>query len=167
MRNAAIGLLVLLLGSIIVHSLVEFVNLGREKMIIGTALTNSARAAKDRSLKYEFMRDLDAIVDEKDFIDYFSEAFEDSLNLSRVDTNGYDTTLEFKSNDDKYNEIIVELDFSDEEDPLTEQKVTTVEMRAETEYKFKTKGMKLAKEAGEDVDYTLVEERTLILSIKN
>lgn len=167
MRNVAIGLFILVLSSIVIQPLIEIVNIGREKIIVGTAITTSARVAKDRSLEYQFQRELDAVVNEKKFAEYFSEAFEKSLNLAWINPSDGTSLLKFKSNDGKYNDIIITLDFVKDEDLVTEQVVTKVSMEAESEYKFKTKAMKFAEEAGKDVDYTLVEERTLILSIKN
>ena len=166
MRNVAIGLLLLVLGSVIVQPLIEIVNLGREKLILSTAIITSARSAKDRSLEYKFQRDLDAVVNEKLFADYFADAFLKSMNLSLMNpigTNKY----RFKPQDDKFNDIIVTLDFVKEGDGISDQFVTTVKMRAETEYKFKTKAMQLVEKMGINEKNNLVEERILILSIKN
>lgn len=167
MRNVAIGLLVIVLGSIITQALIEVVNVGREKIIIGTAISNSARAAKDRSLKYEYQRDLHAVVDEGTFVEYFADAFENSLNLTLSNPDQGNHNLIFKSNDGKYHDIVITLDFLEEDDSATEQMVSKVTMEAESQYKFKTKPMQFAEDAGKDVDYKIVEKRTLILSIKN
>ncbi|MCM3042822.1 hypothetical protein M3201_24495 [Paenibacillus motobuensis] len=166
MRNVAIGLLLIVLGSVIVQPLIEIVNLGREKIILSTAVITSARSAKDRSLEYKSQRDLNAVVNEKLFAEYFSDAFMKSMNLSSVnadDINKY----RFKPQDDKYNDIIVTLDFVEEGDGVSDQFVTTVKMRTETEYKFKTKAMQLVEKMSINEKNNLVEERILILSIKN
>ncbi|MEK5479440.1 hypothetical protein NYE70_21325 [Paenibacillus sp. FSL R5-0407] len=167
MRNIAIGILVVILVSVLLQPLGEFMSITKEKISIGTALTNAARAAKDRSLEYQFQRDLDATVNEKRFAQYFAGAFEDALNLTWTNKDENSYFLEFKSNDDKYNDFSISLEFEEEEDWETEQKVTTVKMKAETEYKFKSKYLQLAEKAGEDVATKLTSERTLILSIKN
>ncbi|WP_223068042.1 hypothetical protein [Paenibacillus caui] len=167
MKNVAIGILVIILASILIEPLVELLNLGRENIVLGTAITNSARSAKDRSLEYDAQRNLNAQVDEETFADYFSEAFEEAMNVTRTNSGESDTSLEFRSNDGKYNDITVTLDFQEEENRDTEQIVSTVTMEAESNYKFKTKYMKLAEDAGEDVDYMLTERRVLVLSIKN
>lgn len=167
MRNLAIGVLLVILASIFIEPLVELLNLGRENIVIGTAISNSARSAKDRSLAYEAQRNLDAQVNEKKFVEYFSDALEDALNLTLKDSEYGERRLVFTSNDGKYNDITVDLDFEEKENPETEQIVTTVTMEAKTNYQFKTKYLKLAKEAGQNVDHELVEKRVLVLSIKN
>ncbi|GGG02805.1 hypothetical protein [Paenibacillus aceti] len=166
MRNVAIGLLILILGSVIVQPLIEIVNLGREKIILSSAIITSARSAKDRSLEYKFQRDLNAVVNEKLFAEYFADAFLKSMNLSLMSLDGVNE-YRFKPQNDKYNDIIVTLDFAEPGDGISDQYVTVVKMKAETEYKFKTKAMQLVEKMGINKKNTLVEERTLVLSIKN
>lgn len=166
MRNVAIGLLILILGSVIVQPLIEIVNLGREKIILSSAIITSARSAKDRSLEYKFQRDLNAVVNEKLFAEYFADAFLKSMNLSLMSLDGVNE-YRFKPQNDKYNDIIVTLDFAETGDGISDQYVTVVKMKAETEYKFKTKAMQLVEKMGINKKNTLVEERTLVLSIKN
>ncbi|MEC0329559.1 hypothetical protein P4H42_07980 [Paenibacillus macerans] len=167
MKNIAIGVLVVILASILLEPLVELLNLGRENIILGTALSNSARSARDRSLEYEFQRNLDAKVNEDKFAEYFSDAFEAAMNVTRKNPGASNTELEFRSNDGKYNDFTVKLDFDEKTDPEREQVVTKVTLEAVSDYKFKTKYLKLAAAAGEDVDYQLKEERVLVLTITN
>ncbi len=167
MKNVAIGAFVVFLAVVLLQPIGEIMNLTKEKINLGTALTNAARSAKDRSLEYEFQINLDAQVNEEKFVRYFSESFEDAMNFTWTNKGQSSSKLVFRSNDGKYNEFIVELAFEDEEDLASEQIVTKVEMKAETEYKFKTKYLKLAEDAGEDTPTKLTSERTLILSIKN
>lgn len=84
MKNIAIGVLVVILASVLLEPLVELLNLGRENIILGTALSNSARSARDRSLEYEFQRNLDAKVNEDKFAEYFSDAFEAAMNVTHT-----------------------------------------------------------------------------------
>ncbi|WMT42040.1 hypothetical protein RE628_06280 [Paenibacillus sp. D2_2] len=161
------GILLIILLSIILEPMREMLNLTVEKIKLGTAITNAARSAKDRSLEYDSQKNLDAQVDQEKFAGYFADAFEDALNLTctnKKESYGY---LKFKSNDGKYNDFIVTLEYKEKEDLYTEQVVTKVEMKAESEYKFKTKYLKMAEDASEDVATQLISERTLILSIKN
>lgn len=167
MRNIAIGVLVVILASIFTQPLVELLNLGRENIVLGSALSNSARSARDRSLEYAAMRDLDAQVNEEKFAEYFSNAFEAAMNVTWTNRGEDDTLLRFRSNDDQFNEIEVRLAFEEELDPEREQIITTVTMEAASDYKFKTNYLKLAKDAGEGVDYQLKEERILVLSVTN
>lgn len=151
-----------LLLSVLVEPLVEIANVMREKIILGTALTNACRAAKDRSLEYEKWRQLDAEINQDTFKDYFSDAFEDAMNVTRNPTSG--SIMTFQSNDGKYNTISVKLDFTIK----TEEgrSISEVNARAESLYKFKTKYLKLAESAGVD-GYHLTGERMLLISIRN
>ncbi|MGZ9584922.1 hypothetical protein [Paenibacillus marinisediminis] len=165
MRNIALGLLLVILLSIFIEPLVEFLNVYRERIVLGSALSNAARAAKNRSLVYESQRQLDAKVDEDRFVDLFSESFEDAMQLTRKKRDGH--ILSFTSIDGKYNDFTVTLDFEETTDYSSERTISKVTIRAESEYKFKTKYLKIADAAGKDVGYKLIEERKLLLSVKN
>jgi hypothetical protein len=165
MRNLAIGILAIILVSIAVEPLVEMGVVFREKVVLSTAISNACRAAKDRSLEYELLRGLDAKINEERFKEYFSDAFESALNVSEQSRD--DNTLTFTSNDGRYNDFTVSLDFSDEENMETGQQVSEVDVKAQATYKFKTRYLKLAEEAERDVGYQLISERNYILSVKN
>ncbi|NIK77494.1 hypothetical protein FHS15_002630 [Paenibacillus castaneae] len=165
MKNIAIGLLVVILISILIEPMTEMANVFREKIIVSTALFNACRAAKDRSLEYEMLRGLDAKIDEDKFKHYFADAFEDTLNVTRQ--SGVDNAMTFTSNDGKYNTFTVTLAFSERKDFESNQLVSEVAVKAESLYKFKTKYLKLAEKASKDVDYQIIGERKLILSVKH
>jgi hypothetical protein len=165
MRNLAIGILAIILVSIAVEPLVEMGIVFREKVVLSTAISNACRAAKDRSLEYELLRGLDAKINEERFKEYFSDAFESALNVSEQSRE--DNALTFTSNDGRYNDFTVSLDFSDEENMETGQQVSEVDVKAQATYKFKTRYLKLAEEAERDVGYQLISERNYILSVKN
>lgn len=165
MKNIAIGILLIILVSIVVEPLVEMGLVFREKVVLSTAISNACRAAKDRSLEYELLRGLDAKINEERFKEYFSDAFESALNVSEQTDDG--NTLTFTSNDGRYNDFTVSLDFSNMENIQTSQWVSEVNVKAQATYKFKTRYLKLAEEADKDVDYQLISERKYILSVKN
>lgn len=165
MKNIAIGILLVIFLSIIVEPLVEMAIVFKENVVLSTAINNACRVAKDRSLAYDSLRGLDAEVDEAKFKEYFSDAFESAMDLSLLTSDG--DTLKFKSNDSNYNDFQVILNFSTVTNYETEQLVTKVEIKAESTYKFKTRYLKLAEAAGEDVDYKLISERSYLLSVKN
>lgn len=167
MRNIAIGILMVILLSILLEPMREIMNLTVEKIKLGTAVTNAARSAKDRSLEYDFQKNLDAQVNQGKFTEYFGENFESALNLTWTNKYESDYYLKFTSNDGKYNDFIVSLNYEDKTDLDTEQVVTTVKLKAESDYKFKTKYLKMAEDASQDVATKLISERTLVLSIKN
>ncbi|AIQ73269.1 MULTISPECIES: hypothetical protein [Paenibacillus] len=165
MKNIAVGVLLIILVSIVVEPLVEMGIVFREKVVLSTAISNACRAAKDRSLEYELLRGLDAVINEERFKEYFSDAFESALNVSEQTDNG--NVLTFTSNDDRYNDFTVNLDFSNIENTQTSQWVSEVNVKAQATYKFKTRYLKLAEEADKEVDYQLISERKYILSVKN
>lgn len=166
MKNIAIGLAMIVFLSILIEPMVEFANVTREKITVGSALSNSFRSARDRSLVYESHRELEAIIDQDRFVDYFSEAFESAMNLTRAERNG--NTIEYTSNNGKYNTFTVTMDFTEETDEVfEEQTVTIFKVKAESDYNFKTKYLRLAESAGENVGFQLKSEREYILSVKN
>lgn len=169
MRNIAIGLMFVVLVAILIEPLVEFVNVLKERVVLGSSISNSLRVARDQSLEYEWHRELEAKVDEERFVEFFSEAFEQAMDVSRIDlrkdSNSY--TLTFTPNDNRYHTFTVSLSFKEGEDDYTEQMITEVDVRAETKYKFKTKYLQLAEQASRSVDYHLIDERSFILLIKN
>ncbi|WP_339172570.1 hypothetical protein NSQ55_08335 [Paenibacillus sp. FSL H7-0943] len=165
MKNIAVGVLLIILVSIVVEPLVEMSIVFREKVVLSTAISNACRAAKDRSLEYELLRGLDAVINEERFKEYFSDAFESALNVSEQTDDG--NVLTFTSNDDRYNDFTVSLDFSNMENAQTSQRVSEVNVKAQATYKFKTRYLKLAEEADKEVDYQLISERKYILSVKN
>lgn len=165
MRNMAIGILIVIMLSIFIEPLTEVVNVCREKIVLGTAISNASRAAKNRSLVFEDMRNLDAKIDKDRFVDLFSESFEDALQVTRTRREG--NTLKFTSDNGKYNEFTVTLDFEETTDYYSERTITKVTVNAQSAYKFKTKFLKIANDEGEDVGFMLTEERKLLLSVKN
>lgn len=165
MRNIAIGLCLVIFLSFLVEPMVEIVNVTVEKIKLDAALSNAARVAKDRALLFERQRGLDAEIDPDRFIEYFSEAFEHGMNITCQSSS--QDVLVCTSSDGKYNDFVVSLSFSEETDLYTEQKVSEVVVKAETEYKFKTKYLKIANNTSQDVGYRLTGERKLVLSVKN
>lgn len=162
MKNIAIGILMVVMLSVLVQPMVEIMEIGREKIIIGTALSNTCRASV-LSLKQDQMRDLDAKIDPVAFADTFSEVFANAMNVTCKDEHA--NPLVFTSNDGKYNDFTVSVNLTDEVNASTEQTVTKVKVRAETVYKFKTN--KLQEASDKVTPYTIVSERMQLLSVKN
>ncbi|MNJ27956.1 hypothetical protein D3C77_224790 [compost metagenome] len=167
MKNIAIAMLLLLLLSVFLEPVVELMYLGKEKVVLGSALSNAARSARDRSLNYGSQRDLDASVDEEKFVAYFAKAFCDALKLTWTNEGLSTRELTFESTNDKYNEFIVTVEFTEEKNEITELITTKVELKAQSEYKFQTKYLRLAEDAGQDVAYQLESQREFTLSVKN
>ncbi|KAA9005455.1 hypothetical protein F4V43_08280 [Paenibacillus spiritus] len=164
MRNIAIAILVVVMASIVIEPLVEFANVFREKVTVSSAVSNALRAARDRSLEDELMRDLDARVDEDRFKAYFAEAFGDALHLRVSGSSGDEVT--FRSEKERFHPFTVRFEF-DESTDSRNRIVTRVHVCAESKYLYKTKYLKLAEAAGSPGDYKLVSERTYLLSVRN
>ncbi|MDQ2085698.1 hypothetical protein RBH29_04520 [Herbivorax sp. ANBcel31] len=164
MKNIAIGILIIILTSIIIEPMVETVNILRERVILTSALTNSFRAAKDRSIEEDSRRDLHASVDEELFIEYFCEAFEDAMNLSLSSIHGNE--IIFVCENENYNDFNITVKIDEYEDDITGQIVSEVNLKAASIYNFKTKYLNLA-ENSLSSDYMLTGERTFLLFVRN
>jgi hypothetical protein len=173
LKNIAIGILLIILLSIIIEPMVETANVLREKILLGSALNTSFRAAKDRSfivsddsgeIQYDSRRELDAIVDKNLFMQHFSEAFEDAMDLELSSVNGNE--LVFVCKKGKYNNFTVIIDINERTDSTTGQVVSEVIVTAESKYNFKTKYLKLA-ESSLSNDYMLKGERKFLLFVRN
>ena len=160
MKNFAIAILLVILLSIVIEPLVEMMEVGREKILLNSALYNSYRVAV-LSLDSEMIRDLDARTKEDALIDKFSGVFEEAMIVSRISRNG--NTLVFSSIDGKYNDITVTVNVGT--DWLTDRERSIVRVKAETRYKFKTKYLKAV--SGTVTDYFLTSDKEYTFSIKN
>lgn len=165
MRQLAVVVLAIVLFSSFVQPLTEVAEACRQKVLINTALNNSFRAARDRSLTEASIRDLDAEMDIDIFYEYLSEAFCDSLDLVETARNvGSSGSIEFESTDDKFNKIRLEIDIS--EDSYEDREAEEVEIHAETPYKFKIGALKLIQKYAES-DYVMEFDKTYLLWVKN
>lgn len=163
MRIYVISILVVLLASIVLLPMVEMAIVYREKIVLDSALRNSSKVAKDISLQREAIQNLDAEIDEEVFITYFSDTFEDVMNVYNISTIG--NTMTFTSNDGKYDSLTVNLTFDRE--MRLEGVVTSVRVKANATYNFKTKLMQLAQDMNPAIDYQLESEREYKLTVTN
>ena len=159
MKTFAYMILMTIVVMIIIQPIMEVAEVCREQVMISSATSNAFRAARDRSLIYENQRELDAVAEIDDFMDYFAEAFADTLNLS-IGTMSYGN-IEFYSYNDLYDDFTVEIDLYEETD-FGGDVITTVEINVSTNYKFKNKILKMITE-----QYELKQNRSYILSVKN
>lgn len=159
MRSFAYVILLTIVSMIIIQPLAEVVELCRENLVIGSAMTNSFRVARDRSLKYEFQRDMDAEVEIDEFSEYFAETFSDILDLSSGSISY--GRIEFSSYNDVFNDFVVDIDLDEYKDAGGDT-ITTAEISVSTDYKFKNKFLKLITHT-----YELTPQRKYILFIKN
>lgn len=166
MRNIAFGLVMVVLLSFLVEPLVEVAWLMREKVIISTAVSNSCRSAKDVSLSGDSMQDLNAVVDKQRFMNCYADTFCRILNLSVSAMDTPSGTIRFSSNDGKHNDFIVTVQLDDSLD-LSDQTVSTADIKVESVYKFKTKYLQLAEIANPDISYKITAERSFDMSVKN
>ncbi len=167
MRQIAYIVLACVLLANLIQPLTEMVEVCRKKVIISSALNNSFRAARDRSLEEHGIQNLNAKVDVDLFYEYFTDAFCDSLNLydtSRlVSENGY---IEFESIDDTFNTMHIDVEVDTSYD-YQDRETTRVNLELETEYKFSIGVLKLLNETSNASEYILEFDRSYLLLVKN
>lgn len=168
MRQVAYMVFGVILLANLIQPMTEMAETCRQKVVISSALNNSFRAARDRSLTEESIQDLATEVDVSLFYEYFAEAFCDSLDL-RVSAKGVGTFgyIEFESWNDSYNTIRVEVDIEEDSWEYEDRGTTRVNLRLETDYKFKIGALKLLNDTTKHSNYTLEFERTYLLLVKN
>lgn len=167
MRGFAYTVLAVVFLANLIQPLTEMVESCRQKILISSALHNSFRAARDRSLEEESMAEMDAAVDIDKFYEYFSDALCDSLDLyeteSSVEAYGYIT---FQSYNESFNPIKVEVSIDDWGSSYDKDTVT-VELHVETDYKFKVGYMKMLEDHTKYDPYTLEFDRSYVLLVRN
>lgn len=165
MRGIAYMLLAVVFLANFTEPLLEVIECSREKIMISTALNNAFRAARDRSLTEDSIRDLDAEVDKEKFVDYFAETFADNLGLTVSQKS--ENRIELACHDGRFNDFRIDLDIYN--DSITSadaynKKATRIDIELNTEYLFKTK---LLKQIQETTDYAIEMETTYLLWVKN
>ena len=163
MKQVAYMVLGIVVLAHMIQPLTEIMEVCREQVMISAAINNSFRAARDRSLTEESIRDLDAEVDENYFVQYFIEAFEDTLDVYATSQNT--SYITFESNTDKYYTITAEIDMY--ETDVDEKQATQVTVHVETPYRFKMGLLKKYQETGSYGDYNLKFTREYLLYVKN
>lgn len=133
-------ILITVVLSIIITPLLEVFNVGRERILLGSAIYNSFRAASDNGYDYSNMRDIDAVLDEDVFKQTFAETFAVSYDMICSGTSG--NTLVF-TNSDKYEDFYVDMSFVTEDHMPDDYTTTNVTVTAKSQYRFKTAYMEL------------------------
>lgn len=159
MRGIAYLVLAMVFLANFFEPLLEIMECTREKVVISAALNNAFRAARDRSLTEESLREQDAQVDESIFVEYFAETFADDLelNISKLD----DTSAVFYGND-RFNSF--EINFQIYDDSFNDKEMTRIDVQLQTKYMFKTKIMKVIEDS---TQYSLEMNETYLLWVKN
>ncbi|MDR1687855.1 MAG: hypothetical protein LBS21_04500 [Clostridiales bacterium] len=169
-------LLIILVGSFI-QPLAELGNVLKERLILNSAISNSSRAAYNNAVNIWHMGDLDAQINPEEFMECFSEAFCESLNLSQKSMDISGTSAVFSSNNGRFNDISVSFDLLHttydalNDDDLGEtiyhdRYVTLITAQMETTYLFRTYWLKMANGASND-GYKLTANRKFIMQIIN
>lgn len=167
MRQIAYTLLAVILLANLIQPFTEMAEACRKKVMLSSAINNSFRAARDRSLTEESIQDLNAQIDTALFYDYFSQAFCDSLDLYESGrSEGSYGSITFSSNSELFNDIEVEVELDEYEDLSTGKEMTKAELHVTTDYKFDIGYLKRFNEAMSN-PYTLKFDRSYILSVKN
>lgn len=139
--------------------LLEVIECSREKIMISAALNNAFRAARDRSLTEESLKELNAQIDETLFVEYFAETFADNLELS---ISSQDDTSAVFYGDDRFNSFNINFQIYD--DSFNDKDMTRVDIQLQTKYKFKTKIMQVVEGS---TKYSIEMDETYLLWVKN
>ena len=161
MRNLAIAILIIVVASMLFQPFFEMVEIFAEKAQIDSAVESAAKSARLTGFKLSDIRDLekkfnfDMDSEDENFISVFCDVFAATLNLEFlyvIDNKAY-----FKSNNERYNDFVVEFQY-DKDYPDRCQVIVT------TNYKFKRNYLK---QFVGDNSFELVRERTLFARMEN
>ena len=165
MRKTITVILIVILAAAIIQPLIETANVLKESLTLDAAIESSCRAAENNSLIYEELGRQNAGIDKNAFREGFSEAFEDTLSLTRLDSR--DNLISFTSPSKRWNQIDVKIDIvpviiDGQMDPQS-SKVT---VNIDTPYAFRTALLKAA--VGEKTEnFRIRLERTFIIQVTN
>ena len=152
-----------LLLSILVTPIVEVFMAGKDKILLSSTLYNSFRAAREASFAYADMRDIDAVVDEKVFLECFADTFATSYGMDC--TGSSSSPLRFVSYDGTFNDFEVSVNFS-EKTGEGGAAITEVTVSAISQYHFRTRYMSLIS-YGDTNPYMLERTLKFIMRVTN
>jgi len=156
-------ILAVLFLSVLVVPVVEVFMLGRDRILLASALYNSFRAARESSYSYEKMREIEAVADEEAFLRSFADTFAASYGMDCIDPTA--NPLQFTCPDRTFNDFEVHIGFM-EEMRDGGAIATVVTLTAKTEYKFRTAYMQ-ALDSGGDSPYLLQKTQSHTMSVTN
>ena len=143
MRKIISVILIVILAAVIIQPLIETANVLKESLTLDAAIENSCRAAQNNSLVYEELGNQNASIDKDAFREGFSEAFEDTLGLTRLDSR--DNLFSFTSSSRRWHQIDVTIDMAPViNDGLVDLRVNMVTVNIDTPYVFRTALLKAA-----------------------
>ena len=167
MKGIAIAILIVMLSAVFTQPLIETANILKEKIILDSAILNSCRSARNNSLIYGRLSDLDGAIDEDYFKEQFSVAFSDTLALTPLDLTG--SVLRFTSPSLRWNRIDVTIDikpYAEEDLDFEGRGMSIATVRVETPYIFRTSLLKSAVGLS-NRDFMITEKRTFVVQIIN
>ncbi len=127
-------ILAVFLLSILLVPLTEVFILGKDSILLSATIYNSFRAAREASYTYEYMRRIDAVVDEEVFTRSFADTFAASYEMDCDDDTA--NPLRFTSADDTYNDFDVELQI-DYDTGEGDAVLAKVKVTAKSRYKYR------------------------------
>jgi len=179
MKWPAVLILVALLLTVAIQQLGEVANILKEKVVLNAALMNSCRAAHKNSLNIWYMMNLEAYVNENDFIQLFSDTFSESLNLTHHFDKNTNTTNQvvFTSKNSRFNDITVEFEFENTTyneleyydlgvTDYHDRPVTVVTLKMQTPYLFRSYWLGWANDVSKE-HYLLTYNRKFLVQIIN
>lgn len=165
MRSFAYTILFVILLAILIEPMVEMAIILEEKVVLGSAISSSCLAAKSESLMYEHMIEMDAVIDQVEFISQFSNNFSKIMDATCVSATA--SRMVFKDNDVTNKNYTIDVDILQRVEPLTQKIVTDLEIHVETNYVYKTKYLKEADSSVGGLDYRIICDRGYIAIIEN
>jgi hypothetical protein len=165
MKSIAVIILIVVLTAVFLHPLIETSNLLKEKIILDSAILNSCRSARNNSLVYDSLSNLQGFIDADVFKEQFSIAFAESLELTPLDLTG--SRLSFTSPSARWDRIDVRIDVELIPDDLFEGRGKSIaSVSVETPYVFRTSLLKAAVgEIGQD--FKIKQERRFVVQVIN
>jgi len=176
MRSIALVILIIFLSAAFMQPMLETANVYKEKIALGAAILNSCRAASNRALIDEDMRNMDAVIDRLSFAEYFAEAFGDTFDIvleSPPIITGDTVSMSFNTSE-RWARIGILLKFQDMAyidssgsgyDLGYNEAVLDISLT--TPYIFRTKLLRQAMNAIAATDYTITENRRFIVRVIN
>ena len=165
-KSVAVIILVVFLLNGIIQPLIETSNVLKEKIALGAAILSSCRAARNNALMDDYMRDLNANIDEAAFKQYFAEAFCQTLELDLISPAGGGDMV-FSSSSGRFEPITVSLTLNAPTDLyFTEREVITAQIALSTPYVFRTSLLKQAFSAMPPASHRFLVTETRVFEVQ-
>ncbi|MCL2633124.1 MAG: hypothetical protein FWD34_01270 [Oscillospiraceae bacterium] len=134
MKSIAAVILAIVLLSVVITQLSETSNVLKEKVTLDAAVLTSCRVASGLSLENSELRDLELLINEAEFMQFFSEAFCSTLDVELI--NAAVDSMIFASPSGRFNDITLRFEFYTVD--YSGREVMIVRVDLSTPYVFRT-----------------------------